>query len=91
MDDTDEPPQAAIIAGAWHQYQTRILPAVLDEPTPEAVDLAQLSFYFGAIALLGILGAALDGAESEEVVTLVREALDSELSDYVESRETDLH
>ena len=91
MDDTNEPPQAELIAGAWHQYETRILPAVLDEPTPEAVDLAQLSFYFGAIALLGILGAAMDGAESEEAVTLVREALDTELSDYVESREADLH
>lgn len=91
MDESNEPPQADLIAGAWHQYETRILPAVLDEPATEAVDLAQLSFYFGAITLLGILGAALDGAESEEAVTLVREALDNELSDYLESREADLH
>jgi len=91
MDDASDPPNADLIAGAWNQFQTQILPAALDEPTPEAVNLAQLSFYFGAIALLGILGAAIDGAESDEAVAFVRETLDAELSEFVESREAALH
>ena len=91
MTDSEDPPDATLVANAWHQFETRILPAVLDEPSPEAVDLAQLAFYFGAIALLGLLGAAIDGAESEEAVALVREALDAELTDYVGTREADLH
>jgi hypothetical protein len=88
---TSDPPSADLIAGAWNRFQTQVLPAVLEEPRPGAVDRAQLSFYFGAIALLGILGAASDGAESGEAVSVVRQTPDAKLSECVESREADLH
>lgn len=91
MDDPKDPRKAEPIARSWSRFQTHVLPAVLAEPTPEAVELANLSFYFGAIALLAILGAAIDGAENEEAVAFMRETLDAELTAFVKSREADLH
>ena len=90
MMDEERPPTAKLVAGAWEDFQARVLPAFLEAPTPPSLELAQISYYAGAFALLGILGAAIDGAESEEAVALVREDLGIELDEYFQAREAEL-
>jgi hypothetical protein len=89
--DTDDPRDVTLVANAWQQYQSRILPAAVENPTPAEVDLARLSFYFGALALFGTLSAVLDGARSEEAVEIVRTTLTDEFDAFLADHEADLH
>jgi hypothetical protein len=91
MDDVEGPPRAALVENAWEQFQAKVLPAALNEPTPEAIECARLSFYFGALALFGIMTAVLDGAASEEAVDLARDNLAEELDAFLADHDADLH
>lgn len=90
MTNEEVPPAAELVAGAWQDFQTRVLPAYLEAPTPPVLEISQISFYFGAFALLGILGGAIDDADSEASVDRMRETLAIELDEYFEAREKDL-
>jgi hypothetical protein len=93
MDDTEpeNPRGATLVADAWRRFEREILPAAVEDPTPAVTDLARLSFYFGAFALFGILGAVLDGAQSEEAVDVARNTLAEEFDAFLANHEADLH
>ena len=82
---------ATLVANAWQQFESQILPAAVEDLTPADADLARLFGYFGAFALFGILSAVLDGAESGEAVEVARETLAEEFDAFLADHEADLH
>jgi hypothetical protein len=91
MNEPDDPRGATMVANAWQQFESQILPAVLEDPTPAVTDLARLSFYFGALALFGLYNAVLEGAQSEEAVEVARSTLAEEFAAFLADHEADLH
>ena len=90
-DEPDDPRGATLVANAWRQFDSQILPAVVEDPTPAVTDLARLAFYFGALSLFGLYNAVLDGAESEEAVEVARSTLADEFDAFLADHEADLH
>ena len=91
MNEPDDPRSATPVANAWQQFESQILPAAVEDPTPAVTDLARLSFYFGALALFGIYNAVLEGAESDEAVEVARDTLAGEFDAFLADHEADLH
>ena len=89
--DPDDPRGATLVANAWRQFDSQILPAVVEDPTPAVTDLARLAFYFGALSLFGLYNAVLDGAESDEAVEVARDTLTEEFDAFFADPEADLH
>ena len=89
--DPDDPRGATLVANAWRQFESQVLTAAVEEPTPAVTDLARLSFYYGALALFSLYNAVLDGAESDEAVEVARETLAEEFDAFLADHEADLH
>ena len=89
--EPDDPRGATLVANAWRQFESQILPAAVEDPTPAVTDLARLAFYFGALSLFGVYNAVLDGAESDEAVEVARSTLADEFDAFLADHEADLH
>ena len=89
--EEQDPRGATLVADAWRQFESQVLTAAVEEPTPAVTDLARLSFYYGALALFSLYNAVLDGAESEEAVEVARDTLTEEFDAFFADPEADLH
>jgi hypothetical protein len=57
--DDDRSPSSHPVANSWAEFETKILPAVAQDRSPTTLGMSQMSFYFGALAMLGVVQAVV--------------------------------
>ena len=74
-DDREAPPESHAVRNSWETYANDLLPAISEELTPATRELCEVSFFYGALSMLNIVQAVLDGARSQEATELAFDGL----------------
>jgi hypothetical protein len=53
--EDDDPPESTAVGNSWGEFERVMLPSVAEELRPTTLGVSQLSFYFGALAMLNIV------------------------------------
>jgi hypothetical protein len=79
----NSPPKSAAVAATWLEFESKVLKTFGDMPK-EARALAKASFYFGHIAMLGMVESVVEQAKSNEAIVRVLEGFREEIDETME-------
>lgn len=91
MSATKESSTSPDVAGAWRLFEETVLPAVSVDPAAPTLALAQLSYYFGAMAMMELVARAMDTASDTEALDLAMDRLWNEAAGFIEPDDGNLN
>jgi hypothetical protein len=91
MNSDNTPSTSHAVENAWRHFEETVLPAVSADPPPATLALAQLSYYFGAMAMMELIARAMDTASSSRAVDLAMDRLWDEVAGFIEPSDGNLN
>jgi hypothetical protein len=91
MNADNAPMTSLAVANAWRQFEETVLPAVSADPPPATLAILQLSYYFGAMAMMELIARAMDTASSTGAVDLAMDRLWDEVTGFIEPSDGNLN
>jgi hypothetical protein len=91
MNAENPPSNPHAVAHAWRLFEETVLPALTADPPPATLALAQLSYYFGAMAMMELVARAMDTASSTSAVELEMDRLWDEVAGFIEPGDGNLN
>jgi hypothetical protein len=83
--DDDQPPSSHPVANSWAEFEAKVLPAVAEDLSPATLGMSQMSFHFGALAMLGIVQAVVDDARNAGAVEIALDGPRDEVEAFIEA------
>lgn len=84
-EDEDRPPASMAVGNSWNEFEAKVLPAIAEDMGPTTLGVSQLSFYFGALTMLNIVQAVMEGAVSEGATEIAMDGLRDEVEGFIEA------
>lgn len=79
-------PKSDAVANCWEQYRATILDVMEGEPLdPQAINFARASFYFGNLAMLGVLETVAESG-SPAAIAAALEGLRQEVEGFLSAQ-----